>query len=197
MGFESISRGFETTIDTIIPLTVMANGAGDIATTFMPFSFSFSIDQDQDQDYGIPVFVDPDGSGSATAIAINASLADFQPFDPFLTGLPIYTYFTANTQTYAPRINPFMTTLSGSMQVNYWYTQEIEVADVPLPSAVWLFGSGLLGLVGVARRERTNRGATPDIARSHAPEGMHITEKGSVPLIPYSLYSFPLSFCSL
>lgn len=154
MGFESISRGFETTIDSIIPLTVMANGAGDIATTFMPFAFSFTIDQDQD--YGIPVFVDPDGSGSATAMAINASLADFQPLDPFLTGLPIYTYFTANTQSYDPRINPFMTTLEGSMQVNYWYTQEIEVADVPLPAALWLFGSGLLGLVGLARRKRTS-----------------------------------------
>jgi hypothetical protein len=27
--------------------------------------------------------------------------------------------------------------------------------DVPVPAAVWLFGSGLLGLVGVARRKRT------------------------------------------
>ena len=27
-------------------------------------------------------------------------------------------------------------------------------AAVPLPAAVWLFGSGLLGLVGVARRRR-------------------------------------------
>ncbi|MDX2486916.1 MAG: VPLPA-CTERM sorting domain-containing protein, partial [Gammaproteobacteria bacterium] len=25
---------------------------------------------------------------------------------------------------------------------------------VPVPSAVWLFGSGLIGLVGVARRKR-------------------------------------------
>jgi hypothetical protein len=30
-----------------------------------------------------------------------------------------------------------------------------EVAVVPIPAAVWLFGSGLLGLVGVARRRRT------------------------------------------
>jgi hypothetical protein len=28
-----------------------------------------------------------------------------------------------------------------------------EVAVVPVPAAVWLFGSGLLGLVGVARRK--------------------------------------------
>ena len=29
------------------------------------------------------------------------------------------------------------------------------VAVVPIPAAVWLFGSGLLGLIGLARRKRT------------------------------------------
>lgn len=33
------------------------------------------------------------------------------------------------------------------------YTFAIEVSPVPLPSAVWLFGSGLIGLVGLARRK--------------------------------------------
>jgi hypothetical protein len=30
---------------------------------------------------------------------------------------------------------------------------DIEVPQVPVPAAVWLFGSGLLGLIGVARRK--------------------------------------------
>lgn len=30
----------------------------------------------------------------------------------------------------------------------------IEVSAVPIPAAVWLFGSGLLGLVGIARRKK-------------------------------------------
>jgi hypothetical protein len=30
-----------------------------------------------------------------------------------------------------------------------------ELAPVPLPAAVWLFGSGLLGLIGIARRKTT------------------------------------------
>jgi len=32
----------------------------------------------------------------------------------------------------------------------------VSVTPVPVPAAVWLFGSGLLGLVGVARRKKLN-----------------------------------------
>ena len=32
--------------------------------------------------------------------------------------------------------------------------QGVDLAPVPVPAAVWLLGSGLLGLVGVARRKR-------------------------------------------
>lgn len=39
-------------------------------------------------------------------------------------------------------------TLSSNGELNYG----AEVSAVPVPAAVWLFGSGLLGLVGVARR---------------------------------------------
>lgn len=31
---------------------------------------------------------------------------------------------------------------------------KVEVAAVPVPAAVWLFGSGLLGLMGIARRKK-------------------------------------------
>lgn len=37
-----------------------------------------------------------------------------------------------------------------------WAVQSGDVSAVPVPTAVWLFGSGLLGLVGVARRKRAN-----------------------------------------
>lgn len=35
-----------------------------------------------------------------------------------------------------------------------WAVQSGDVSAVPVPAAVWLFGSGLLGLIGVARRKR-------------------------------------------
>ena len=31
-----------------------------------------------------------------------------------------------------------------------------NVPQVPIPAAAWLFGSGLLGLVSIARRQRSN-----------------------------------------
>ena len=34
------------------------------------------------------------------------------------------------------------------------YTMTFETTVVPVPAAVWLFGSGLLGLIGVARRKK-------------------------------------------
>jgi hypothetical protein len=39
-----------------------------------------------------------------------------------------------------------------------WAVQsgDVGTSAVPLPAAVWLFGSGLLGLIGVAKRKRTN-----------------------------------------
>ena len=35
-----------------------------------------------------------------------------------------------------------------------WAVRAGDVGAVPVPAAVWLFGSGLIGLIGVARRSR-------------------------------------------
>jgi len=44
-----------------------------------------------------------------------------------------------------------------NVAMNAWavHDGDIGVAVVPVPPALWLFGSGLLGLVGVTRRKRT------------------------------------------
>jgi len=46
---------------------------------------------------------------------------------------------------------------TAGVALNYIFLDDIRfesVNTVPVPSAVWLFGSGLLGLIGVARREK-------------------------------------------
>ena len=47
--------------------------------------------------------------------------------------------------------NPWASGGSGITPLNF---VNGNVAVVPVPAAVWLFGSGLLGFVGVARRKR-------------------------------------------
>jgi hypothetical protein len=36
----------------------------------------------------------------------------------------------------------------------YAYLESVSVSSVPVPAAVWLFGSGLIGLAGIARRKK-------------------------------------------
>lgn len=66
-----------------------------------------------------------------SSVAFYAALMDSDWFTPIITELPnVWTLTSAGQLTYAP------------------------VSAVPVPAAVWLFGSGLLGLVSVARRRK-------------------------------------------
>lgn len=44
---------------------------------------------------------------------------------------------------------------SGTGGSLYALSAEVVVPEIPIPAGVWLFGSGLLGLVGIARRKKT------------------------------------------
>jgi hypothetical protein len=49
------------------------------------------------------------------------------------------------------------TDIASGQSFEYGYaasTQTVSAAVVPIPAAVWLFGSGLLGLVGIARHKK-------------------------------------------
>ena len=83
------------------------------------------------------------GTSYATNGAFNNAAA-------FGTDLDFYYYQTGG---FSP--DPIVTKAAGSWSfdgtnLNY------GVSAVPVPAAVWLFGSGLLGLVGVARRKAAN-----------------------------------------
>jgi hypothetical protein len=46
--------------------------------------------------------------------------------------------------------------LNGANSVTSWTGVADGIAVVPVPAAVWLFGSGLIGLVGLAKRKRNS-----------------------------------------
>ena len=43
--------------------------------------------------------------------------------------------------------------LVSGFDAGHWVRLEAETSIVPIPAAVWLFGSGLIGLIGIARRK--------------------------------------------
>ena len=49
--------------------------------------------------------------------------------------------------------NGFQGILTKASSFNAWAVHDGDVSAVPLPAAVWLFGSGLISLIGFARRK--------------------------------------------
>lgn len=43
---------------------------------------------------------------------------------------------------------------TGELFANHFYIRNADATVVPVPAAIWLFGSGLIGLVGVARHKK-------------------------------------------
>lgn len=77
------------------------------------------------------------------------------------SGLLIYETINGDlfrTDTYSPELDAvgnYLVALTGDFvypQTNW--SVDFTVSQVPLPAAVWLFGSGLLGLTGIARRRK-------------------------------------------
>ncbi len=60
--------------------------------------------------------------------------------------------FTADSTTTTLRFTD-MTTSAQSVSHDFMLDR-VSVAAVPIPAAVWLFGSGLLGLIGIARKKK-------------------------------------------
>jgi len=85
-----------------------------------------------------------------------------------VSGDTLSTYFDNSTGTagqgnvpFAAHVADFTTGLTNSSGAvtSGWFgggTTVVPPSDVPVPAAVWLFGSGLMGLVGIARRRRTS-----------------------------------------
>ena len=112
-----------------------------------------------------PPVSDPGGPYTATVgelIPFDGS-ASFHPDDPFAVIIAFDWDFgdlntgtgVAPTHAYA---SPGIFNVSLTVTDDYGNTATAlttaEISAVPVPAAVWLFGSGLIGLVGIARRKK-------------------------------------------
>lgn len=96
-------------------------------------------------------------SGSTLDVDVITLSSPQNPTRLFSVDFTVIGTVSANTDiSVGAAIDPnafgWLTTTLGDIPMDYSATTSITVSAVPVPPAVWLFGSGLLGLVGVARR---------------------------------------------
>ena len=72
----------------------------------------------------------------------------------YISGANISGNATKNSSSFASlgfTPGSYVSTLTNGSNVD---TVTVNIGAVPVPAAVWLFGSGLLGLVGMAKRKK-------------------------------------------
>lgn len=102
------------------------------------------------------------GSGSGNTMTLNIGTATFTAADDddFLTGSPSLTFsafslsdFDFVKSTPDSFNSSFLIFDDFGDMVGQWRS-DVSITPVPVPAAAWLFGSGLLGFAGIARRRQ-------------------------------------------
>lgn len=124
--------------------TIMGSGdPGVAANSFMQITLSSSS--------GYQFLWTPNGAAGGVVGGIEHS-------DPFSLNRGISGTDSISASTLTPGFLGFHAVTDGLALGNYTLnismTQTANVSAVPVPAALWLLGSGLLGLVGVARRRK-------------------------------------------
>jgi hypothetical protein len=93
------------------------------------------------------LIIGPAGAGGVYTAA-NGSIAGNGPHNPFIDQTAIFTLAITGVT-------------ADSLLSNIVFSFGTEGALIPIPAAVWLFASGLLGLIGIARRKLATQNALP------------------------------------
>lgn len=157
--------------NTLLALAFLVPGAVNAATIFAPtdgdvnFLFStlspgtmLAMFDDSDQAFAgsnlaIPVpeiigIAGPTGSGDFIATNEAAATLTLTGSDQFILGISTDggSSWSGDIGVTSVGANAYTVSFSDGTVL------EVDVRVVPVPAAVWLFGTGLIGLVGVARR---------------------------------------------
>lgn len=109
------------------------------------FSWWSQWDTQKDNIYGVSIYLDTGFSNWGTG-------PDLDSIDPLTIDYAYYRWTGADGWYYE---DSDLSLYSGpELPVIGFDDIRLEVTTVPVPAAVWLFGSGLLGLIGIARRSK-------------------------------------------
>lgn len=160
-----------------IPASVSGGGTGSLDTSTGILTFTTSNNTSLDLS---TVFSDPAGTdiSAASPIVQKYTIATTGAYTPIVTGSSYVTTACTNAATdtlgscgsagigKTNKINALsgsfttsggefvVTTGAAGVLTNVAYKLTATAPAVPVPAAAWLFGSGLLGLAGTARRRR-------------------------------------------
>ncbi len=162
----------------LLGVALLATGSANAATVFAPtdgdvnfllgdlLGAQLAIFDDEDQSYlgsslGVAIgdivgFAGPNGGGNF--VATNTTTALSLPLtgsSNFILGLSTDSGASWGADTSVVSLGANAYTVTFGTGANVVEVDVQIISAVPVPAAVWLFASGLLGLVSIARRKKT------------------------------------------
>ena len=119
-------------------------------STFLTFDFVFNEATGNNDQFSAYLFLAQDGpiSGVLDQFSVMSTQAGMVSFD-------LSPYVVSGTEVLQLGLQFELYDMSGSLLNSTATVSNLALTQVvPIPAAVWLFGSGLLGLIGVARRKK-------------------------------------------